>query len=303
MSKFKKVCLLKGGTSTEREVSLSSADGFATALKDLGYEVVEFDFTGDVLALVTFLKNEKPDCVLNGLYGGTGENGDIQALLNLMQIPYTHSGVVASAIAMDKHLARTIFKKAGLKVADGKVVNWKEFREHPSMAYPFVVKAIDGGSSAGVFVVQNEKELNAIDWCYKDNVLVEAYIPGRELTVGIINNKPVEVTEILVKSGFYDYHNKYCNGCSFHELPAKIPSDIREKAMDMALKAHLAVGCRGISRVDFRYNDKTGELFILELNSQPGMTVTSLLPEQAKAIGMTFNQLVQYMVEEACYDI
>lgn len=303
MSKFKKICLLKGGTSTEREVSLSSACGFAEALRELKYDYIEFDFVDNLVELVSFLERERPDCVLNGLHGGSGENGNIQAVLNLMRVPYTHSGMLASALAMDKHLSRELFIKNGIPVAEGRVVNWKEFLKNPDFDYPFVVKAIDGGSSAGVFIVNNSEDLYKIDWNYRDNVLVERYIAGKELTVGIINDKPVEVTEISVKSGFYDYHNKYAGGCSFHEVPAKIPNDIREKAMSMALKAHMILGCRGISRADFRYDDQSGRLYILEVNSQPGMTKTSLLPEQCKVAGMSFSELVRYMIEAACYDI
>lgn len=304
MSKFKKICLLKGGISTEREVSLASAKEFAEALRELQYDFVEFDFLGDYAAMSRFLRAESVDCVLNGLHGGVGEDGNVQAVLDFMRMPYTHSGVIASALAMNKKLSREMFAKNGLPIAEGRVVEWKSFLQNPDFEYPFVVKEIDGGSSAGVFIVNNSEELHEINWKYDDNVLIEKYIPGRELTVGVMSGAALEVTEIFVKTGFYDYHNKYASGGSFHELPAKIPENIRKQVMEMALKAHNVLGCREISRSDFRYDDKEGKLYILEVNSQPGMTKTSLLPEQAKFVGISFNELVQYMIEEAaCFDI
>ncbi|MDR2766440.1 MAG: D-alanine--D-alanine ligase [Holosporaceae bacterium] len=299
-----KVCLLKGGDSQEREISLLTAKECLLALSELGYDSHDYDFSGDVGELVDHLKTDPPDCVLNALHGGSGENGNVQALLNLMKIPYSHSGVAASAMAMDKRISRRLFASNGLRIPEGFVKKWDEFKANPTMDYPFVVKEIDGGSSAGVYVVNDVKALQAIEWKYKNNeVLVEKYIPGLELSVSVLNNNPVAVTNIVVSNGFYDYRNKYSTGCSFHEIPAKIPEKVRKLAMEYAMTAHAALGCRWISRSDFRYDHVADELCILEVNTQPGMTKLSLVPEQAKYVGISFNQLVQWIVEEACYDI
>ena len=300
---MKKICLLKGGTSSEREISFLSAKEVAGAIKKNGYEFTEYDFNGDLLSFVSFLKNESVDCVYNSLHGGSGENGNIQAILNLLKIPYTHSGVSASAIGMDKMLSRDIFIKNKLRVPYGFVAKWNDLRALLNFESKMVIKPVSGGSSAGVYIIENISDLNGINWQYGENVLVEKYISGLELTVGVMQNKAIEVTEISVQSNFYDFHNKYEAGCSVHELPAAINSDVRKEALEMAMQAHNIVGCRGISRSDFRYDDVENKLYILELNTQPGMTTTSLLPEQANYIGISYTKLVQIMVEEACLDI
>jgi D-alanine-D-alanine ligase len=300
----KKVCVLKGGDSSERKISLVTGGEYAKALDALGYECCSFDFTGDVHELISHLESENPDCVLNGLHGGSGENGNIPAILNLMKIPYSHSGVLASSTAMNKQIAKQLFAAGGLQVPRGFVTGWNEFRRNPSMVYPFVVKPIAEGSSIGVHLVHNSEMLSCIDEEYKnDEVLVEEYIPGMELAVSVIDNRSIEVTNITVPEGFYDYRNKYSSGCSFHEIPAKIPEKIRKMALEHALTAHLILGCRGISRSDFRYDAMAGQLYILELNTHPGMTPVSLVPEQANFIGISFNQLVQWIVEKSCYDM
>lgn len=298
-----KICILKGGNSSEREVSLISALGCKEALESVGYACFDFDFSGDMDELRDVISSKKPSCVFNALHGGIGENGVVQAVLNSMKVPYTHSGVLASEIGMDKKKSRELFHRSGLRIPKGEVVIFEEFINNPTIPIPFVIKPVNGGSSNGVFIIKDQSQLKNIDWHYDDEALVETYISGLELTVGVMDDKPLEVTNILVKAGFYDYHNKYQQGGSCHELPAKIPLDIRNEAMSTAIKAHELLGCRGVSRSDFRYNDQTNELYILEINTQPGMTPLSLLPEQANYLGISYNQLVQWMVERACYDI
>lgn len=301
--KFKKICVLEGGNSSEREVSLSSSKSYSSALSSCGYDVCEFDFSGDVYDLVSYLKKEKPCCILNGLHGGSGENGNVQSILNLLKIPYTHSGVLASSIAMDKYVSGRLFEQNGIKAPKTKLEKWDDFINNPNFPCPFVIKPVDGGSSAGVYIIEDVAMLCEVDWIYGDKVLVSEYIPGLELSVGVLDGKALDVTNITVQDGFYDYKHKYETGYSAHEIPAKIPDSIREEAMASAEKAHLLAGCRAISRSDFRYNNITNELFILEINTQPGMTPTSLLPEQAKYRGMSFETLVNWLVEQATYDV
>jgi D-alanine-D-alanine ligase len=299
---MKKICILKGGDSSERKISLITGKSYADALKSSEYGVWEFDFNGDIYNLISHLKIENPCCVVNALHGGSGENGNIQSLLNLMKIPYTHSGVLASSISMDKYISGNLLAQNGIQVPKNMLISWKEFIKNPNFPTPFIIKPVDGGSSNGVYIIEDTAVLYDIDWVFGRNVYVNEYVPGLELTVGIINNKAVEVTNIAVESGFYDYNNKYNAGRSYHELPAKIPSSIRKQAMELAERAHNLFGCRGVSRVDFRYNDVTQELFMLELNTQPGMTPVSLLPEQARYVGMSFDELAQLMIEQSCYD-
>ena len=299
---FKKICTLKGGISTEREISLLSGKAMADAARSLGYDVEEFDFTGDVSALISYIKETNPDCVINGLHGKGGEDGNIQALLNFLKIPYTHSGVLASSIGMDKQISESIFKHKGIRVPRAHLFAWKEFKKLPDFPLPFVIKPVDGGSSCGVYIINKVSDLNGIDWTSGDNIYVSEYIPGLELTVGVLNGKALEVTNIIVNSGFYDYTNKYTDGAAIHELPANIPVKIRTEAMAVAEQTYAILGCRGTTRTDFRYNDVTGELFVLEINTQPGMTKLSLVPEQAKYIGMSFEQLIETLIQEACYD-
>lgn len=299
---YKKVCAVKGGYSTEREISLISGTEMAKAARNLGYDVCEFDFNGDLPALVAFLKAENVDCVLNGLHGEGGEDGNIQAVFNLMKLPYTHSGVMASSIAMDKHISGLIFSQNGISVPKSRLYLWEEFRKNPDFPLPFVIKPVNGGSSCGVFIIKQLSDMESVEWKYGSHVHVSEYIPGLELTVGVLDGKALEVTNILTPSGFYDYKNKYSEGGSFHELPAKIPAEIREKAMEHAEKAHTILGCRGVTRTDFRYNDVTNELYVLEINTQPGMSPLSLIPEQAEYVGITFEQLIDHLVQEAICD-
>ena len=299
---FQKICVLKGGFSTEREISLLSGSGMAEAARSLGYEVSEFDFTGDVYALLAFLKAEDPDCVINGLHGAGGEDGNIQAILNLLKIPYTHSGVLASSVAMDKYISGLIFQQNGIRVPKNRQYYWEAFKAKPDFPLPFVIKPINDGSSCGVFIINKLSELDKVEWTYGDKVLVSEYIPGLELSIGVLDGRALEVTNIVVKKGFYDYKNKYTDGAAYHELPANIPQKVRREAMAWAEKTHALLECRGVTRTDFRYNDVTKELFVLELNTQPGMSPLSLVPEQAKLVGISFEELVERLIQEACYD-
>ncbi|GHU16358.1 D-alanine--D-alanine ligase [Alphaproteobacteria bacterium] len=299
---IRKVCVLKGGDSFERDVSLMSAKGCVNAVQELGCEVCDFDFTGDIAALISHVKWEKPDCVFNALYGGSGENGNIQSLLNFLKVPYSHSGVVASSVAMNKYISCELFGSNGIRVPRSRLEKWTDFIKKPDFMCPFVIKPVDSGSSEGVYIINNYSELSNIKWTYNDIVFVSEYIPGLELTTAVLNDEALEVTNIITTSGFYDYNNKYTDGGAVHEIPANIPDFVRHEAMSSALKAHKLLGCRCTSRSDFRYNDVTKELFLLEVNTQPGLTSLSLLPEQAKFVGIPFNKLIQYMIEQSTYD-
>lgn len=299
---FQKICVLKGGISTEREISLLSGAGMATAARSLGYDVTEFDFIGDVTVLVAFLKENSPDCILNGLHGAGGEDGNIQAVLNFLKIPYTHSGVTASSVGMNKQISEMIFKHHGIRVPRGQLFQWEEFRKNPDFPLPFVIKPVNGGSSCGVFIIKEISELNGINWTYGDTVYVTEYIPGLELSAGVLDGKALGVTNIIVKNGFYDYENKYTDGGATHELPANIPAEARDEAARIAEQTHAILGCKGVTRTDFRYNDVTDELFVLEINTQPGMSPLSLVPEQAKYAGISFEQLVGRLIATSDYE-
>jgi len=300
----KHVAVLMGGWSNERPVSLSSGKECAAALRRAGYDVTEVDVGRDIAAVLTQLK---PDVAFNALHGPFGESGVMQGLLELVEIPYTHSGVLASALAMDKHQAKIIFKAAGIPVTDHVIVSRAEVAKRHVMAPPYVVKPIADGSSFGVFIVKADQshppqEILREDWNGGEEVMVERYIPGRELTCGVMGDVALGVTEIVTDLAFYNYEAKYVKGGSNHIIPAQIQPNIYDKVQKMSLKAHAALGCRGVSRTDFRYNDRAGEdgeLVCLEINTQPGMTETSLVPEQAKSAGHSFEELVAWMVEDA----
>ena len=306
----KRVAVLMGGPSAEREVSLVSGKACAKALGAAGYDVTEIDFTGDVGALVGAL-TPAPDAVFNALHGRWGEDGCVQGLLNLMHVPYTHSGLLASALAMDKTVAKGCFEAAGLTCPEGLVVDCGQLMQRDPVPRPYVVKPNNEGSSVGVRIVHegdNEPPLPADGWSFGDTVLVERYIPGRELTVSVMGERPLAVTEIKPAStAFYDYEAKYTEeNAAIHVVPAEIPQAIYDLALEQALTAHRALGCRGVSRADFRYDDtgpQPGRLFILEVNTQPGMTPLSLVPEQAKHLGISFEELCAWMVEQAACDI
>ncbi|PPQ26816.1 D-alanine--D-alanine ligase [Rhodopila globiformis] len=300
-----RVAVLYGGISAERAVSLASGEQVVAALRESGYDVRPIDAGPDLGAVIAAL-SPKPDVVFNALHGRFGEDGAIQGVLDWLGIPYTHSGVRASAIAMDKQAAKALFAAAGLPVAPGRIVCVKELEAGDPLPFPYVVKPINEGSSVGVEVVRGGDNRRAVivgNWTFGPNALVEEYIPGRELTVGVLDDRALAVTEIRAVAGaFYDYESKYADGGSRHIVPADIHPDAYAQAMEIAVAAHRALGCRGASRCDFRYDDTQGEpgrLVLLEINTQPGMTPTSLLPEQAAWCRISFPQLCTWMVENA----
>jgi D-alanine-D-alanine ligase len=300
----KHIAVLKGGWSAEREVSLVSGGACATALRELGYTVTEIDMQPDIAQK---LLAARPDLVFNALHGRYGEDGCVQGLLELLKIPYTHSGVLASAIAMHKPMAKTVFEAAGLRCPKGVMVTKADMLKGDPMPRPYVVKPHNEGSSVGVHVMTKETNFifTAENWEYGETVLVEEYIAGRELTAAVLNDVPLGVTEIRPKSGFFDYTNKYTGGKTEHLCPAPVHPRIFEEAQEAALTAHRALGCRGVSRADFRYDDTKGEpgtLYLLEINTQPGMTPLSLSPELAAHAGIPFNSLVRMLVESATLD-
>lgn len=295
------VAVLMGGPSSEREVSLSSGRECAKALGVAGYDVIEVDVGEDLPARLASLE---PDYVFNALHGRFGEDGRVQGVLEWMRIPYTHSGVLASALAMDKTRAKIAFRAAGLPVVESILADKAEVAVRHVMPAPYVVKPNDEGSSVGVHIVREGANTPPVmPDTMPQTVMVETYVPGRELTCTVIGDRAVMVTEI-VTSGWYDYHAKYASGGSSHICPADIPADVAAACMDYALRAHRALGCRGISRTDFRWDDSRGlaGLFVLELNNQPGMTPTSLSPEQAEKSGMSFPQLCRWLIEDASCD-
>jgi len=300
-----RVAVLYGGISAEREVSLASGAAVIGALREAGFEVTPIEVTEDARALIAAL-TPAPDAVFNALHGRFGEDGTIQGVLDWLAIPYTHSGVRASALAMDKTAAKTVFAAAGLVVPQGRLVGRDELAAADPLPLPYVIKPAGEGSSVGVEIVRcgdNRRAEIARAWRYGPVALVEEYIPGRELTVGVMGDIPLAVTEIIAAAGsFYDYDSKYAPGGSRHVIPAAVHPDTYVRALAMALAAHRALGCRGASRADFRYDDTQGEpgrLVLLEVNTQPGLTVTSLLPEQAAHRGIGFPALCAWMVEQA----
>lgn len=295
----KQVAVFMGGWSAEREVSLVSGAACAEALKRAGYSVTAIDVQRDVGSLVGRLF-PKPDVVFNALHGRFGEDGCIQGLLDILNIPYTHSGLTASALAMDKPLAKRLFKDAGIRVAEDQVASRDDVLAGKVMKPPYVVKPANEGSSVGIHIVRegdNDLPFAHDSWPYGDEVMVERFIPGRELTVAVMGDKPLAVTEIMTDHAFYDFDAKYADGGSSHQVPADIEQPVYDEAMRLAKLAHDTLGCRGVSRADFRYDGE--ELYILEVNTQPGMTPTSLVPEQAQYLGISFEELVSWMVENA----
>jgi D-alanine-D-alanine ligase len=297
----KHVAVLMGGWSAEREVSLRSGKACAEALVRQGYRVTPIDVGRDVAAV---LASVKPDIALNVLHGHPGEDGTIQGLLEIMAIPYSHSGVLASALAMQKDRAKVVLKEAGVPVPEGVVVSRLVAATAHAMARPYVIKPISEGSSVGVFIVTEAhahppQELTRPDWPFGELVLCERYIAGKELTCAVMGDKALGVIEIVPMVKFYDYEAKYAPGGSKHLLPAPIPADVYEEVRRQSVAAHYALGCRGVSRADFRYDETTGTLACLEVNTQPGMTETSLVPDMATHAGIPFEELVRWMVEDA----
>jgi D-alanine-D-alanine ligase len=299
------VAVLMGGWSAEREVSLSSGSGVADALESLGHQVSRIDMDRNVARV---LEEIRPDVVFNALHGTPGEDGTIQGLLDIMGIRYTHSGLTTSVIAIDKELTKQQLVPAGIRMPSGKVVESESLYQADPMARPYVLKPVNEGSSVGVAIVTDEGNYgNPIarhvegPWQEFDSLLAEPFIRGRELTVAVLGGEALAVTELRPKSGFYDYDAKYTDGMTEHVCPADIPDEVRDGAMEMALEAHRVLGCKGTSRSDFRWDDEQGVegLYLLEVNTQPGMTALSLVPEQAKYRGMSYADLVQRIVEEA----
>ena len=300
-----KIAVLSGGTSAEREVSLSSGKACADALEGEGYRVTRVDVGPDIASVLTALK---PDVAFNALHGPDGEDGTIQGLLEILRIPYTHSGVLASALAMNKEQAKTVMRAAGVDVPEGRIVNRREAaRTHP-LPPPYVVKPIAEGSSVGVIIVRDGRShppqiLASEEWTFGEQVLVEPYIAGRELTCGVMGDRALGVIEVKAATGdWYDYDAKYAPGGSVHVLPAELKPNVYQRVQELSLTAHQALGCRGVSRADLRYDDTpggTGLLVVLEVNTQPGMTQTSLVPEMAAHAGLSFGELVRWMVEDA----
>jgi len=299
----KHVAVLMGGWSAEREVSLVSGAACAKALQDAGMDVTSIDVQRDMGGLLTRLY-PKPDAVFNALHGRYGEDGCVQGLLDILGIPYTHSGLMASALAMDKPMAKRLFAAAGIPVAEHVIATQDEVLSGQAMDTPYVVKPANEGSSVGVHIIRdgdNEPLFSESGWPFGEHVMVERFIEGRELSVSVMGDKALAVTEISTHRGFYDYAAKYEGGGSVHIVPADIPQNVEAEAKRLAVLAHQTLGCRGVSRADFRYDGD--QLYMLEINTQPGMTPTSLVPEQAAHVGMSFQELLVWMVENAECDI
>jgi len=306
MNRDLNVVVLMGGWSSEREVSLTSGRGVAAALRERGWSrVSELDMDRDVAAR---LRELRPDVVFNALHGTPGEDGTVQGMLDLMGIPYTHSGLETSVIAIDKELTKMVLVPHGIRMPAGRIVASESLFEADPMARPYVVKPVNEGSSVGVAIVTaNGNYGNPIGrdvpgpWEHFDRLLAEPFVRGRALTVAVLNGEPLGVTELKPKAGFYDYAAKYTDGLTEHVCPAEIPDEIAAAMMDMAARSHRLLGCRGASRSDFRWDDEQGEagIFLLEINTQPGMTPLSLVPEQAKVRGIGYGELVERLIDEA----
>jgi len=298
-----RVAVLMGGFSSEREVSLVSGRDAATALEQAGYDVMAIEVPRDMPALTTALTAANPDVVFNALHGRFGEDGCIQGLLDMMALPYTNSGRMASSLAMDKAVAKKLFSAAGLPVADDIIVSRDDLKLGDPLPRPYVIKPVNEGSAVGVHIVHagdNAPSLDELDFYVDRPVMVERFIPGREITVTNLGERPLAVTEITTQRDFYDYEAKYADGGSHHVLPADMSAAVYDQFLDISLTAHRALGCRGVTRTDFRLDGD--DIYLLELNTQPGLTPTSLVPEQAAYVGMSFKDLVSWMVENAQCD-
>ena len=306
MDKSLHVVVLMGGWSKEREVSLTSGAGIAAALRTRGWSnVTELDMDRDVALRLAELK---PDVVFNALHGTPGEDGTVQGMMDLMGLRYTHSGLETSVIAIDKELTKMVLVPHGIRMPAGTIVRSESVHSGDPMARPYVLKPINEGSSVGVAIVTAEGNYGSPigrdvpgPWHEFDELLAEPFIKGRELTVAVLGDEPLAVTELKIDSGFYDYEHKYTDGRTVHVCPAEVPEDIARSMMDMAAKAHRLLGCKGASRSDFRWDDEQGEagLYLLEVNTQPGMTPLSLVPEQAKMKGIAYGELVERLIQEA----
>ncbi|HKY17817.1 MAG TPA: D-alanine--D-alanine ligase [Rhizomicrobium sp.] len=306
MTAFRRIAVLMGGKSAEREVSFSSGRGVMKALREEGFDPVEIDPGGNPGQQ---LFEAGPDAVFNALHGRFGEDGTVQGLLELMRIPYTHSGVLASALAMHKERTKDVYRAAGLPVVKSIVADRRAVANAHLMEPPYVIKPVNEGSSVGIYIIRKgdnrpPAELGSDKWNLSNEMMVEEFVPGRELTVSVMGDRALGVTEITTNLAFYDYEAKYAPGGSKHILPAQIPAKTAQEAMELAVAAHNVLGCRGVTRTDFRYDD-TGpkpRMILLETNTQPGMTPTSLVPEQAAHIGMSYAKLCRWIVEDASCD-
>jgi D-alanine-D-alanine ligase len=303
---YHRIAVLMGGRSAEREVSLSSGKGVMAALKEEGFDAVGIDPGEDLMGQ---LRDARPDAVFNALHGRFGEDGTVQGLLELMRIPYTHSGVLSSALAMHKERTKDVYRAAGLPVVKSIVADRREVANAHLMEPPYVIKPVNEGSSVGIYIIRKgdnrpPSELGSEKWNLSNEMMVEEFVPGRELTVSVIGARALGVTEITTDLEFYDYEAKYAPGGSRHILPAVIPQKAAEEAMELAVAAHKALGCRGVTRTDFRYDDTGAKhrMILLETNTQPGMTPTSLVPEQAAHVGMSYAKLCRWIVEDASCD-
>lgn len=299
------IAVLMGGWSAEREVSLMSGNGVADALESLGHKVTRIDMGRDVAER---LAQVKPDVVFNALHGTPGEDGTVQGMMDLMGLKYTHSGLVTSVIAIDKELTKQALVPQGIRMPEGTIVESEGLYAADPIARPYVLKPVNEGSSVGVAIVMEDGNYGKPigrdsegPWKHFDRLLAEPFIRGRELTVAVMGDRALAVTELKPKSGFYDYDAKYTDGLTMHVCPAEIPEDIAAAAMDMALRAHRLLGCKGTSRSDFRWDDERGVdgLYLLEVNTQPGMTPLSLVPEQAKYCGISYAELCDRIVRDA----
>lgn len=297
----KNVAILMGGWSDERDISLQSGQQVLSAAKKLGYNAFSIDVKRNLSSLIKQL-DPAPDVVLNLLHGPGGEDGRIQAVLDILNIPYAFSGVLGSAIAMNKAVSKKIFQWEGLPVADGKAMPVSEAFSKKAMDFPYVIKPLNEGSSLGIFLVFSESDIPDLpnDWVYGADVMVEQYIPGREIEVAIMGDRALGAIELRPKQAFYDYQAKYTEGLCQHIMPAEISEDAYAEALKISLKATKALGCQGVSRVDLRYDDVQGEpgkFYILEVNTQPGMTSLSIVPEIAQSVGISFEELVKWIIE------
>ena len=298
---MKRVAVVYGGWSSEREISISSGIQMARAARAGGYNVIEIDATRDLAGQI---KDVAPEVILNGLHGPWGEDGCVQGVFEVLGVPYSHSGVAASAVAMDKRKSKAVYAQCGLDIAEDVPCTRAEAASRHLLEPPYVIKPIAEGSSFGVVIVREganspPQELLHEDWAYGDTLMAEEFIPGRELSVGVMGERALAVTEITTLREFYDFDAKYAAGGSSHIVPADLPDNIMQAALDASLKAHKALGCRGVTRSDFRFDEDKGRLVILETNTQPGMTPTSLVPEQAAYLGIPFEELVAWMIEDA----
>lgn len=298
---MKKVLLLYGGFSAEREVSISSQNDIAEALRFKGYQVIKHDLQ-DVWQLTETIKKENPDVVYNGLYGNWGEDGEIQGFLDMLQIPYTHSGIKASTLGMNKNLCKLIALQHNVKVAESETKTYEDFLKNGTkIPYPYVIKPVADGSSVGVYIINNTDDLKNVSYkTTNTEILIERYIKGHELTAMCLSGKSYVVTELKTENEFYNYQAKYTSGFTKHILPAQIPDKVTQTCLNYAQIMHKALGCNTLSRSDFRYNEDDGVVF-LEINTAPGMTALSLVPEQAQYIGISFADLCEMLVKNASY--